>query len=100
MVSVDRWMPPWLNHLIKNCGGRSVVACVDVPTETKYKVKTLVVAADFSSEDIYDGIKDKIGDLDIGVLVNNVGVSYDYPEYYAEVDKPDVSVVMSANVCK
>ena len=59
-----------------------------------------MVAADFSSEDIYDGIKDKIGDLDIGVLVNNVGVSYDYPEYYAEVDKPDVSVVMSANVCK
>ena len=31
---------------------------------------------------IYAEIKAKIGELDIGVLVNNVGMSYSHPEYF------------------
>lgn len=57
--------------------------------EEKYKVKTMVVEADYSREDIYDNIRANIEKLDIGVLVNNVGMSYDYPEYFAEVEDPN-----------
>ena len=53
-----------------------------------------MIAADFSSEDIYDGIKAQLSGLDIGVLVNNVGMAYDFPEYFGEVEEfyPDVSL--------
>ncbi|GFS15309.1 estradiol 17-beta-dehydrogenase 12-B [Elysia marginata] len=57
--------------------------------EEKYKVKTVVIEANFSQLDIYDNIRSTLEKLDIGVLVNNVGMSYDYPEYYAEVEDPN-----------
>lgn len=40
--------------------------------------------ADFSSLDIYDGIEKEISKLpQIDVLINNVGVSYERPDYFA-----------------
>ena len=55
--------------------------------ESKYRVKTLIIDADFCSnpEDIYPRIKEKIQGLKIGVLINNVGMSYAHPEYLVEV---------------
>ena len=46
-------------------------------------VETKTLAIDFSRTDVYDEIKRFIEDLDVGVLVNNVGVSYNHPEDYA-----------------
>ncbi|CAL1545176.1 unnamed protein product [Lymnaea stagnalis] len=57
--------------------------------EERFKVKTLVISADFTQVDIYDDIKAKLANLDIGVLVNNVGMSYDHPEYFGEVNQPE-----------
>jgi len=59
--------------------------------ESKYKVEVKVIAADYSKEDIYDGVKAQMTGLDLAVLVNNVGCSYDHPEYFAEVDDADFS---------
>jgi len=57
--------------------------------ESNFKVQTKVIAADMSQEDIYDDIKVKLDGLDIAVLVNNVGCSYDFPEFFGEVDEPN-----------
>ncbi|XP_054161586.1 very-long-chain 3-oxoacyl-CoA reductase-B-like [Oppia nitens] len=48
------------------------------------QVKTLAV--DFTSSDIYDRLEAAISELDdIHVLINNVGISYIYPEYFTQI---------------
>ncbi|ETE70245.1 Estradiol 17-beta-dehydrogenase 12, partial [Ophiophagus hannah] len=55
----------------------------------KFKVEIKTIAADFENrETIYNKIKAGLEGLDIGILVNNVGTSYDYPEYFLEI--PDL----------
>ncbi|CAH0713619.1 unnamed protein product, partial [Brenthis ino] len=69
--------------------------------ENDFKVNTKIVQADFCENDsIYDKISKEIADLEIGTLVNNVGVSYPYPEYFLDI--PDweqcISNIFKANV--
>ncbi|GIY18379.1 very-long-chain 3-oxoacyl-CoA reductase [Caerostris darwini] len=52
----------------------------------KYSVETKTIAVDITDDvTIYDKIKKEIENLDIGVLVNNVGMSYQYAEYLTKV---------------
>lgn len=54
--------------------------------ELQFGVKTRVIDVDFTGgREIYDKIGAQLADLDIGVLVNNVGMSYAHPEFLASV---------------
>ncbi|XP_010284021.1 PREDICTED: estradiol 17-beta-dehydrogenase 12, partial [Phaethon lepturus] len=65
----------------------------------KYKVETKIIAADFGErEDIYSRIKVALEGLEIGVLVNNVGMSYVYPEYFLDVPDLDKTIDKMINV--
>ncbi|NXU84323.1 DHB12 reductase, partial [Xiphorhynchus elegans] len=67
--------------------------------EEKYKVETKVIVADFGErEDIYSRIKAGLEGLEIGVLVNNVGMSYSYPEYFTEIPELDKAIDKMVNI--
>ncbi|XP_013923703.1 PREDICTED: very-long-chain 3-oxoacyl-CoA reductase [Thamnophis sirtalis] len=67
--------------------------------EDKYKVETKTIAADFENRGtIYNKIKEGLEGLDIGVLVNNVGASYDYPEYFLEIPDLDRQIEKIINI--
>lgn len=49
-------------------------------------VQTKCIAVDFSGGmEIYAKIEKELQGMDVGLLVNNVGMSYDYPEYLTEI---------------
>jgi len=57
--------------------------------QSKYNVKTAVIAVDFSEPDVvYEKISEGIKAVDgsIGLLVNNVGMGYDHPEYFLDIE--------------
>ena len=63
-------------------------------------VQTKIIQVDFSegSQQIYDDILDQLKDLDIGVLINNVGVGYEHPEYFCEVAAEGLWQLVNVNV--
>ncbi|XP_053674971.1 inactive hydroxysteroid dehydrogenase-like protein 1 [Anopheles nili] len=53
------------------------LSCVAQEITKTYLVQTKIIVANFcDGESIYDHLKEKLNSLDVGILVNNVGLSY------------------------
>lgn len=64
----------------------------------KYPVEVMILAVDFlSGQEVYPQIAEKIQDLDIGVLVNNVGLGYEFPMYFLEVPSERLRNIIELN---
>ena len=64
-----------------------------------YNVETDIIVADFSSgREIYDPIREALKDRDIGILVNNVGVFYPYPQYFTQVSEDKLWDIINVNI--
>lgn len=62
-------------------------------------METDVIVADFSrGREIYHLIQEAVKDRDIGILVNNVGVSYPYPQYFAQVSEDKLWDIINVNI--
>lgn len=67
---------------------------------SKYKVQTKYTVVDFAHADeaTWKRTAAVMATLDIGILFNNVGLSYDYPEYYEKLSEQQVRDMVEVNI--
>jgi len=68
--------------------------------EQKYKIQTRTIAFDFATKDYkqYDTIAEQCKDLNITMLVNNVGMYYDHMKYFHEVSADQIDTICRVNI--
>nr|XP_043624101.1 very-long-chain 3-oxoacyl-CoA reductase 1-like [Erigeron canadensis] len=84
--------------------GRNPSKLDDVSNEisSKFpKIQVKKVVFDLSSDDMSQGIKkisEEIEGLDVGILINNAGVSYPYARFFHEVDDELLNNLIKVNI--
>ncbi|XP_060801221.1 inactive hydroxysteroid dehydrogenase-like protein 1 isoform X2 [Amyelois transitella] len=67
--------------------------------EKEHNVKTKTIVADFSrGAEAYAKIEEELRDVPVGILVNNVGINYDYPCLVCELPQSKVWEIININV--
>ncbi|XP_054722876.1 inactive hydroxysteroid dehydrogenase-like protein 1 [Uloborus diversus] len=67
--------------------------------EDEFKVQTFVIQADFSKgREIYEDIERQLKDKEIGILINNVGCMYEYPQCFMNVPEQKLWDLININI--
>ncbi|XP_050459228.1 very-long-chain 3-oxoacyl-CoA reductase-like [Cataglyphis hispanica] len=80
---------------------RSMSKLKDVAAEIEreYRVETRVIEADLTEgQVVYAEIGKMTQDLEVGVVVNNAGTSYDHPELFTNVSEEVLAKILQLNV--
>ena len=65
--------------------------------KAQFGVSTRVIAIDFvGGKEIYQGLEDQLAGIEIGILVNNVGVSH-YPEFFQNIERDECWKMLNVN---
>ena len=71
----------------------------DIHKEFKSCQRIKTIAVDFTEADIYDYIEQELNQLgDIHVLINNVGMTYKYPEFFTRIEDRDEFITRIFNI--
>ncbi|XP_056388392.1 inactive hydroxysteroid dehydrogenase-like protein 1 [Hyla sarda] len=63
-----------------------------------YGVKTRFIVADLNKgSEVFPSIKEALRDVDVGILVNNAGVCYEYPAFFTEVPEEKSLEIINVN---
>lgn len=89
-----------LNVVLISRSKDKLAACLEELQKKYPKIEVRTLAIDYSNFDAAARklVADLIATLDVGVLVNNVGVSYPYTQYFHELDDDRVEQLMSLNI--
>ncbi|XP_011191480.2 inactive hydroxysteroid dehydrogenase-like protein 1 [Zeugodacus cucurbitae] len=67
--------------------------------ENEFKVKTKWIVADFSKgREVYTHIERELSGIPVGILVNNVGKMYDYPDELSNIPEDTIWDLININV--
>ena len=69
--------------------------------ETKYAIQTKIVALDYTDPDVEAGmtrVEKEIAGLEIGILVNNAGMSYPYAQFFHELSSETIVHLIRVNI--
>lgn len=77
---------------------KSVKDEIDAKNFPRVDVKYVVCDYSKFDDNAKKAVKDAIAELDVGVLINNVGVSYRYPMYFHELSDEEVAALVEMNV--
>lgn len=66
----------------------------------KFGVQTKVIAVDFgkANADTWSKLKGELSSVDAGILINNVGLSYDHAEYLDQLDETQIDELIAINI--
>jgi len=89
-----------LNVVLISRSKEKLAACLEELQKKYPKIEVRTLAIDYSKFDeaARGVVTNFIKDLDVGVLVNNVGISYPYTQYFHELDDDRVEQLMTLNV--
>jgi len=62
------------------------------------QVRTMAIDFGNFTEAVREQLKELVETLDVGVLVNNVGMTYDFCQYFHELSDAEVSAMLAVNI--
>ena len=79
---------------------QSLLTSVAGEIEQKYKVSTSTHSIDFgkAGDAEYAAFANIVGDMDVGVLVNNVGKSHNMPAYLIDTPQDEIKDIVTINI--